>query len=236
MPRIHPLAPLAVPALLALLALDPAVPGARAEDEIDVLRVPTVWRTHDEHASRAGGARGDLLADVQATDTVDLGPTPPPGTGAVPPGRLRYGTLAVGPRRFLVALGESEGQSAVMGVDLDGDGNLRGPEEVVTSPGRAGRSQGRATLRWRFPSKQLGALKLDVTFRQLAQVSQAVQIGPSPVQLELTEGPPGGCAAVKVAGHVRYTAVQTAQGPRGGPSCGGRESGSPSSSTSTATA
>ena len=97
-----------------------------------------------------------------------------------------------------MALGQAEGVSAVLAVDLDGDGNLRGPEEVVTLPGRAGRSNGRATLRWRFPSRRLGALKLDVTFRQLARVFQAVQITASPAPLELTQSPPAGCAAASL--------------------------------------
>lgn len=212
MPRARPLVPTAALVLLGL-ALAPLAPEAGAEE--DVLRIPTTYRTHDEHAGRAAGSRGDLLADVQDTGAVDLGETPPPGTGAVPPGRLRYGTLEVGPRRLLVALGEAEDGAAVLAVDLDGDGNLRGPQEVVKSAGRAGRSEGRATLRWRFPTQRFGSLKLDISFRQVVRAFNGVQITASPAPLELTEAPPAGCRAVKVGGHVRYASVDTAQGPRG---------------------
>jgi thiol-disulfide isomerase/thioredoxin len=198
---------------MTLQALGPAASEARAEEEI--LRVPTTWRTHDEHASRAAGAPGDLLADVRATGTLDLTVAPPAGTGAVPPGRLRYGTLEIGSRRLRVALGRTQGDGAVMAVDLDGDGNLRGAGEVVTAAGRAGRSDGRATLRWKFPTQRLGALVLDVSFRQLARTFQAVQIAATPAPLELAEAPPAGCRPVRVEGYVRYATVETAQGARG---------------------
>ena len=138
MPRVRPVGLLAALALPALVALSPAAPEAGAKESI--LRIPTTWRTHDEHANRAGGARGDLLAAVQATGRVDLTPAPPPGTGAVPPGLLRYGIVEAGPRRLLVALGEAVGNQAVDGIARSLGAEPGGPEVHLVGDAAAPRS------------------------------------------------------------------------------------------------
>jgi len=202
---------LAAVLVLTALGVGPAPSAGAAED---VLRVPTAYLTHDEHAVQGAGTPGDLLADVQESGVMDLVERPPAGTGAVPPGLLRYGTIVLGGRRILVALGEPKGDTAVTAVDLDGDGNLRGPAEVVSATGRAGRTGGRMSLRWKLPTQTLGSLKLDLSFRQLAHTFNAVLVTASPQPLELSEAAPAGCRPLTVAGHVRYATVDTPQGVR----------------------
>jgi hypothetical protein len=71
---------------------------------------------------------------------------------------------------------------------------------------------GRPMLKWKFPRQQLGTLRLEVSFQQLARAWNAVLIAESPVQLELQEAPPPGVRVQKGEGHCRYANITTPQG------------------------